>query len=93
MRAAHLSGELLFLQPTRDAAAVAAAMAAALAAHGGGAWTQRVLRRGQGWQAAEDEQLTFELLSPSHGATWSLTTITSLHPTLTLTLTLTLTHD
>ena len=69
MRAAHLSGELLFLQPTRDAAAVAAAMAAALAAHGGGAWTQRVLRRGQGWQAAEDEQLTFELLSPSHGET------------------------
>ena len=52
-----------------------------------------MLRKGQGWQAAEDEQLTFELLSPSHGATWSLTTITSLHPTLTLTLTLTLTHD
>ena len=52
-----------------------------------------MLRKGQGWQAAEDEQLTFELLSPSHGETSSLTTITSLHPTLTLTLTLTLTHD
>ena len=69
MRAAHLSAELLFLQPTREAAALAGAMRAALAAHGGGAWTQRVLRNGQGWQAAEDEQLSFELLAPSHGET------------------------
>jgi len=69
MRAAHLSGELVFLQPTRDAAALAAAMATALAARRGSAWTQRVLRNRQGWQAAEDEQLTYELLSPSHGET------------------------
>ena len=60
MRAAHLSGELLFFQPTRDAAAVAAAMGAALAARGGGAWTQRVLQDGQGWQAGWNKQLTFE---------------------------------
>ena len=72
MRAAHLSSELLFLQPTREAAALAGAMRAALGAHGGGAWTQRALRHGhglQGWQAAEDEQLSFELLGPSHGET------------------------
>ena len=90
-------------------------MAAALTERGGGAWTQRVLQNGQGWQAlppahlscsvclrvdadtcssthpdprasarplpmspspalspdqaAEDEQLTNELLAPSHGDT------------------------
>ena len=60
------------LQPTREAVALAGAMRAALGAHGGGAWTQRALRHGhglQGWQAAEDEQLSFELLAPSHGET------------------------